>query len=110
MNPPNENPSAASAPGASLSAASPIANENCSILNAQWNPSPSALSALSALSASSASIPNTSSHLETENPKLETPTPRRPGRPLSRLLDLSDRQLEHVNAWLKDAVPCRKIV
>lgn len=32
-----------------------------------------------------------------------------PGRPLSRLSVLSERQLEHVHAWIKECVPSRKI-
>lgn len=36
--------------------------------------------------------------------------PRRSGRPLTQLLNLSERQLEHVNSWIREGVPCRKIV
>src|SRR5687768_12024 len=32
------------------------------------------------------------------------------GRPLTRLLELSERQLQHVNAWLEEGVSYRRIV
>jgi hypothetical protein len=49
---------------------------------------------------------------ETQNSALKTenPAPKRDGRPLTRLEGVSDRQLERINAWLKKAVPYRKIV
>ena len=47
------------------------------------------------------------SELGTQNgtPPLAAP----PGRPLTRLSVLSERQLEHVHAWIKEGVPSRKI-
>jgi hypothetical protein len=54
--------------------------------------------ALSVPSVPSSSVPSVS------------PPQKRPGRPLSRLLCLSERQLEHINSWLKDGVPYREIV
>jgi hypothetical protein len=61
-------------------------------MNTQNETNPSADSASSASSAL-----NQSTHPST-------------GRPLTRLLELSERQLQHVNAWLKEGVSYRKIV